>query len=83
MDKMAAIRRSFHQRGMLRGTTTSYTEEILAGGEIEAPMGEATEEDDEDEIGPDPGPKSLSSITLAVRPRMYIISLQYYSYVFS
>ena len=66
LDKMAAAREVFIQKGMMVGTTLSYTAMILDGGEPEAR--EEIEEDDEDEYGAVSGPRVVSSVDLAKTP---------------
>ncbi|KAJ7719182.1 hypothetical protein DFH07DRAFT_872339 [Mycena maculata] len=57
LDKMAAAAVSFRARGMMVGTTSSYTAMVAAAAIINA-------DDDEDEINVNHGPKSLSSVEL-------------------
>jgi hypothetical protein len=64
MDKLAALQRRFTELGMMEGTTSAYTEMILLGGRPQ-PKAAVTFTDEDDGSGPDPGPKSLSSIQLA------------------
>ena len=64
MDKLAALRRMFTELGMMEGTTSAYMEMILLGGRPQ-PKAAATFTDEDNGSGPDPGPKSLSSIQLA------------------
>ncbi|KAJ7220735.1 hypothetical protein GGX14DRAFT_532634 [Mycena pura] len=71
LDKLAALRSEFTVRGMMRGTTSSYTARVLAGEQpqieaIEAAEAVATFEDDEnDDDGVVYGPRSLSDLELA------------------
>ncbi|KAF8184554.1 hypothetical protein K438DRAFT_2160896, partial [Mycena galopus ATCC 62051] len=67
LDKLAAARIIFRQQGMMVGTALSYAAMMLRGEEAEAPHYLGNGDDDEDDDGGDsPGPKSLSSIELAV-----------------
>ncbi|KAJ7234817.1 hypothetical protein C8J57DRAFT_1574522, partial [Mycena rebaudengoi] len=65
LDKMAASFRAFWARGMLVGTTSSYTAMVLDGGQPQVIAAAAIAGDDEDGDTAVPGPKSLSSIELA------------------
>ncbi|KAJ7195098.1 hypothetical protein GGX14DRAFT_377389 [Mycena pura] len=60
LDKLAAAKRKFAARGMMTGTTSSYTAMVLAGCQPQV----AAEDEDEDD-GVVHGPKSLSDIELA------------------
>ncbi|KAG9223441.1 hypothetical protein PLEOSDRAFT_154734 [Pleurotus ostreatus PC15] len=67
LDKLAAARTEFKQRGMMIDSTSSYTQMIVEGGVSQAVQeaeGEEDVEDDED-MGPAVGPRNLSSIKLA------------------
>ncbi|KAF8179519.1 hypothetical protein K438DRAFT_1842926 [Mycena galopus ATCC 62051] len=72
LDKLAALRAVLTLRGMLTGTTSSYTRRVLAG---EQPQIEATTavagvlDDEEDDNGIVHGPRSLSDIELAPTPQ--------------
>lgn len=73
LDKLASARRAFDRLGMMEGTTSSYTAMILRG-ELPQPKaladGNNSDDDNDDDIGPVRGPKSLSSIELARTPGM-------------
>jgi hypothetical protein len=64
LDKLASARRIFSELGMMEGTTSSYTAKMLRG-EQPQPRMLAEGRDDDDDGGPSPGPRSLSSIELA------------------
>ncbi|KAJ7263092.1 hypothetical protein C8J57DRAFT_1019271, partial [Mycena rebaudengoi] len=70
LDKMAASFRAFWARGMLVGTASSYTAMVLNGGQPQIIAAAAIAgDDDDDQDTAVPGPKSLSSIELAVTPQ--------------
>ncbi|KAJ7204092.1 hypothetical protein GGX14DRAFT_369056 [Mycena pura] len=73
LDKMAASFRAYWGRGMMVGTTSSYTAMVLDGGQPQVVAAAIiTGEQDNDEDTAVPGPKSLSSIELAsTRQRVY------------
>lgn len=76
LDKMSAARSVFTSKGMMEGSTLSYTEMINAGGTPEPVALDRDDENDEnDDLGPVSGPKVLSSIELARSPRMSLFSL--------
>ncbi|KAL1740672.1 hypothetical protein HDZ31DRAFT_47033 [Schizophyllum fasciatum] len=69
LDKMHAAHLAFERRGMMRGTTSSYTAMMLAGGPPE-PFGSLGDEEDDEgaDNGEDSvlrGPRALSSVDLA------------------
>ncbi|KAH9028665.1 hypothetical protein EDB85DRAFT_1867717 [Lactarius pseudohatsudake] len=68
LDKMAAACRIFTGKGMMEGSTASYTGMVLRG-EQPQPLGDPTEDGDDDDedhdLGPVSGPRVLSSIELA------------------
>ncbi|KAF8140679.1 hypothetical protein K438DRAFT_1995789 [Mycena galopus ATCC 62051] len=71
LDKLAALKVVLTLRGMMTGTSSSYTRQVLAG---EQPQLDAIEvaaalDDDEDDDGVVHGPKSLSDIQLAPTPQ--------------
>lgn len=68
LDKLAAAKSSFTQRGMMVGSTSSYTAMILDGGHPE-PL--TDDEDDEDDNGAVDGPRVMSSVKLARKPRKF------------
>lgn len=68
LDKLTAAKSSFTQRGMMVGSTSSYTAMILEGGHPE-PL--TDNEDGEDENGAVDGPPVMSSVKLACKPRKY------------
>jgi hypothetical protein len=77
MEKLAAAQGLFTRLGMMDGTTAEYTAMILSGGQPQPralPPAEADDGEDEDN-GPAPGPKSLSSIELARTPGMLCLTL--------
>ncbi|KAJ7789014.1 hypothetical protein B0H14DRAFT_3575221 [Mycena olivaceomarginata] len=72
LDKLAALKAVLTLRGMLTGTTTSYTARVLAGEQpqIEAAAAAAAlADDEEDDDGTVHVPKSLSDIELAPTPQ--------------
>ncbi|KAH9983602.1 hypothetical protein BJV74DRAFT_878857 [Russula compacta] len=63
LDKLASAGHIFSQLGMMEGMAPLYTAIILRG---ESPQPRTMEDkDDDDDVGPVSGPKSLSSIKLA------------------
>jgi hypothetical protein len=63
LDKLASAGRIFSRFGMMEGTASSYTAMILRG---EYPQLRTMEDNNnDDDIGPVAGPKSMSSIELA------------------
>ncbi|KAI0000684.1 hypothetical protein BJV74DRAFT_876933 [Russula compacta] len=63
LDKLASAGHIFSQLGIMEGMASSYTAMILRG---ESPQPRTMEDkDDNDDVGPVAGPKSLSSIELA------------------
>lgn len=75
LDKLAAARAIFRDRGMMQGTTLTYTAMILRG-EVPRPL--VIPEDllnTKDDHGAVNGPKVLSSIELATSHSMYNIPL--------
>jgi hypothetical protein len=80
LDKLASASQVFSRLGMMEGTTTSYTAMILQG-ELPQPKG-SKDGDEDDDIGPAHGPKSLSSIKLARTPGLsFRLSLQQYLHI--
>ncbi|KAJ7737732.1 hypothetical protein B0H16DRAFT_1762218 [Mycena metata] len=70
LDKLAALRVVLTLRGMMTGTTSSYTRQVLAGEQPQveaAAVAAALDEDDDDCVVH--GPKSLSDIELARTPQ--------------
>jgi hypothetical protein len=69
LDKLLAACQVFTRLGMMDGTTSSYQDMLLRGGQPQprAPMGTDNNMDNDDN-GPAQGPKSLSSIELAHTP---------------
>ncbi|KAJ6609901.1 hypothetical protein B0H10DRAFT_2438356 [Mycena sp. CBHHK59/15] len=63
LDKMTALRAIFSLQGMMSGSTSSYAAMTLRGEKPQPPG--AVEDDDKDDHGAAPGPKTLSSIGLA------------------
>jgi hypothetical protein len=81
LDKLAALKAVLTLRGMLTGTTTSYTARVLAGEQpqIEAAAAAAAlADDEEDDDGTVHVPKSLSDIELAPTPRVSSLLLSFY-----
>lgn len=68
LDKMAAAAVSFHGRGMLVGTSSSYTAMALAGEQPQVAAAAVINGDDDDEDEINHGPQSLSSMELARIP---------------
>lgn len=75
LDKLAAARSIFTARGMMVGSTSSYTSMILEGGHPE-PLDDP--DDDDDDHGPVIGSKTASSVKLARRRREYLSSDLYH-----
>lgn len=73
LDKLAALKCAFKLRGMMTGTTSSYTAEVLAGGQPQMTAAAAVndEDDEEGDDGIVHGPKSLSDIELAPTARTF------------
>ncbi|KAI5886109.1 uncharacterized protein SCHCODRAFT_02673152 [Schizophyllum commune H4-8] len=69
LDKMQAAQLSFEKRGMLQGTATSFTADMLAGRPIV--MAEEDMEEEEEDEGPPLGPRALSSVDLAATRQAY------------
>ncbi|KII88928.1 hypothetical protein PLICRDRAFT_698078 [Plicaturopsis crispa FD-325 SS-3] len=67
VDKVEAACREFTKHGMMSGTTLSYTERMLAGEEPQPPA--ELEGNEDDDHGPESGPKVLSSVELARTPQ--------------
>ncbi|KAJ7483958.1 hypothetical protein B0H11DRAFT_2416136 [Mycena galericulata] len=65
LDKLAAARNIFQEQGMMEGTALSYAAMTLRGEEPQPPHLGGADEDEDDDGGDSPGPKSLSSIKLA------------------
>lgn len=63
-DKMHAARREFASKGMMEGTTLSYTAMVLRGEEPQPPPA-LVPEGDRDDHGAATGPKVMSSVELA------------------
>ncbi|KAI0004338.1 hypothetical protein BJV74DRAFT_876020 [Russula compacta] len=68
LDKLALARRVFYQLRMMEGTTSLYSA-MIRWGELPQPKaladGNRSDDDDDNDVGPVHGPKSLSSIELA------------------
>jgi hypothetical protein len=72
LDKMSSARRAFAERGMMAGTTSSYTAMLLRGEQPAAEEPDVDElEDDVNDMGPVSGPRVLSSVQLACTPRRF------------
>jgi hypothetical protein len=61
LDKLSLAGCIFLQIGMMEGSASSYMAMILRG---EVPQPKASDDNEDDDAGPVPGPKSLSSIEL-------------------
>jgi hypothetical protein len=85
LDKLAAAELEFRCRGMMTGTTSSYTAKVLAGYQpqvaaIDAAAAMAADkEDDDDDDGVVHGPRSLSDIELAPTARKFTSNFRYCS----
>jgi hypothetical protein len=66
LDKIAAFKSAVAERGMLTGTTFSYTARVLAGEQSQAQVAAAAAaaalDNEDDDDGTVHGPKSLSDI---------------------
>ncbi|KAJ7108121.1 hypothetical protein C8R44DRAFT_842997 [Mycena epipterygia] len=71
LDKLAALKSALTARGMMSGTTSSYTARVLDGvqPQMVAAAAAAAAGDDEDDDGTSHGPKALSDIELAPTPQ--------------
>ncbi|KAJ7175244.1 hypothetical protein C8R43DRAFT_976292 [Mycena crocata] len=73
LDKLAAANQAFTVRGMMTGTTSSYTAAVLAGQQPQIIAADAAaaldDDDDDDDDGTVHGPRSLSDIELAPTPQ--------------
>ncbi|KAJ7856063.1 hypothetical protein B0H14DRAFT_3085331 [Mycena olivaceomarginata] len=71
LDKLAALKAVLTLRGMMTGTTSSYTRQVLAGEQPQVIAAESTAplDDEDNDDGVVHGPKSLSDIQLAPTPR--------------
>ncbi|KAJ7234268.1 hypothetical protein C8J57DRAFT_1453129 [Mycena rebaudengoi] len=86
LDKLAAASHEFTIRGMMTGTTSSYTAMVLAGQQPQvAAVTAAAEKDQENEDNDDGvmhGPRSLSDIELSATPERgypkYLLALAAY-----
>jgi hypothetical protein len=82
LDKLAAARREFASRGMMTGTTSSYTAMVLTGHQPQVTAVQvaadvaADKEDIDDDDGVVHGPRSLSDIELA--PTAHTSTLDYF-----
>jgi hypothetical protein len=72
LDKLAALKAVLTLRGMMTGTTSSYTRQVLAGEQPQVIAAESTAplDDENNDDGVVHGPKSLSDIQLAPTPHM-------------
>ncbi|TRM58162.1 hypothetical protein BD626DRAFT_408644 [Schizophyllum amplum] len=68
IDKMHAARLAFEKRGMMEGSTSSYTARMLAGV---APQSPGSHDDGDEDEEPDAGPRALSSVDLATTKRVF------------
>jgi hypothetical protein len=74
LDKLAALRRVFCNRGMLKGTLSQYALAVIAGisprilpyGAPNDNEGVSSATGNDEDGGPLPGPKTLAQVTLAV-----------------
>ncbi|KDQ53825.1 hypothetical protein JAAARDRAFT_115144, partial [Jaapia argillacea MUCL 33604] len=64
LDKMAAAQQAFERKGMMEGSTSSYTARMLAGDEPE-PVETDPVDDEDDDSGPVDGPKVMNFVKLA------------------
>ena len=64
MDKLHAIRHIFTDKGMMEGTTLSYTARMLRGEEP-APRTISEDGDDKDDHGAVRGPRVMAFVVLA------------------
>ena len=64
LEKLTTIRQVFSRVGMMEGTTSSYTAMILRG-ELPQPMASNDNNDNDDDMGPVHGPRTLSSVELS------------------
>lgn len=71
LDKLGAALRAHAELGMMDGTTSSYTAMIQRGERPQPRTGLAHRGDDDNDNGPEPGPKSLSSVELVRTPGMF------------
>ncbi|KAJ7800738.1 hypothetical protein B0H14DRAFT_3784803 [Mycena olivaceomarginata] len=71
LDKLAALKAVLTLRGMMTGTTSSYTRQVLAGEQPQVIAAESTAplDDEDNDDGVVHGPKSLSDIQLAPTPQ--------------
>lgn len=69
-DKMRAARRHFASKGMMEGTTLSYTAMVLRGEEPQPPL--VVPEGETDDHGAATGPKVVSSVELAATHGEYL-----------
>jgi hypothetical protein len=75
LDKLAAARSVFAERGMMAGTTPSYAAMVQEGGQpIPRARVEADDAEEDNDNGPAAGPKALSSVELARMPGKSFIS---------
>jgi hypothetical protein len=78
IDKLAAALQIHAELGRMDGTTTSYTAMIQRGEQPQPCVAAANNEEYDDDIGPEPGPKSLTSIELARTPGMPICDFTFH-----
>jgi hypothetical protein len=71
LEKIASARHEFAQRGMMTGTTSSYTAMVFAGYQPQVDAAAAAADDYDDDDGVVHGPRSLSDIELAPTPRKF------------
>ncbi|KAK1234209.1 hypothetical protein PQX77_002593 [Marasmius sp. AFHP31] len=68
LDKMAALRRKFEHSGMLAGTTSSYTADLLQGGSGVLGVVDGSDhniDDDDKDVGPLELPRDHTSIRMS------------------
>ena len=69
LEKLEALRCVLNRQGMMEGSTTSYTENVLRGIRLQPPTN--FEDDDDHDLGPVSGPKIHSSIELSKTPSAF------------
>jgi len=73
LNKLGAASQAHAELGMMDDTTASYMAMIQRGERPQPHTARADRNgDNDDDHGPEPGPKSLSSVELACAPGMFI-----------
>lgn len=83
LDKLAALRQIYVQRGMMVGKTSAYVAQshndvpgpMVLDDEDSDGLGGAEGDDNTDDVGPVPGPRALSPVKLATQIRMLMLAL--------